>query len=309
MSPIVFKRPIQKSSSKFMPSLLTGTQPAQNQSSAFRILTMNKSRSTDNLACSDAEVLLGLGGTATEITVAAVQRAIESAGIVYSRDPRLSTVYTSLSKYPPSKPLPKKVFLDAAASNLTLLHRIATKELAIADFHSFSKHLAHIEALISPIVSGANASYIPILRDAPSDRLGVAFCSVDGQIYTSGDCDDSFSIQSTSKPITFALAMEKLGTEKVLKWCGNEPSGRSFNDITLLPDNRPFNPMVNSGALMTAACLASAHPELLAQDKVGKDGTYAAELCEEILIPLWKRLSGNGIVGDVGFSEETFLSE
>ena len=69
--------------------------------------------------------------------------------------------------------------------------------------------------------------------------------------------------------------MERLGLEKVHQHVGQEPSGRQFDDLTLLAktaigdlqgehakDNRngkssrvPFNPMVNAGAIMTAGLI------------------------------------------------------
>ena len=36
-----------------------------------------------------------------------------------------------------------------------------------------------------------------------------------------------------SKPITYALTLEELGTDVVHKYQGREPSGRMFNEIVL----------------------------------------------------------------------------
>lgn len=271
----------------------------------------SKQPTDDPFMCGDTEMLRGLGGTEHGVAVKNVRQAIEEAGIICSADPRISGILKSLDAvHGDHRRLTKDELFAAVSDNLTLLHRIATNELAIADFPTFTRHLRHLKELVEPNTSGQNADYIPTLRDAPSDKFGVAFCSVDGQFFEDGDSRDSFSIQSTSKPLTFALALEKLGTEKVLEWTGIEPSGRAFNDISFLPDDRPFNPMVNSGALMTAATLASAYPDLAKRDGPnGVDGTYGQELCEEVLMDMWSRLSGNGVVGDIGFSEETFLGE
>lgn len=68
--------------------------------------------------------------------------------------------------------------------------------------------------------------------------------------------------------------------------------------------------MVNSGAIMTAGVLASQHPSLAARDgPTGPAGAYGSELCATALLPVWRRLTADGIVGDIGFDTETFLSE
>ena len=51
----------------------------------------------------------------------------------------------------------------------------------------------------------------------------------------------------------FGLALEDHGREAVLKKVGVEPTGEAFNAIVLdEKSNRPFNPLVNAGAIATA---------------------------------------------------------
>jgi glutaminase len=103
---------------------------------------------------------------------------------------------------------------------------------------------------------GDVATYIPELAKADPDKFGVSVVTADGRIFEAGDCDQLFTIQSVSKPFTFGMALEKLGHSTVTAFVGVEPSGDAFNSIELQPGtNRPFNPMVNSGAIAVTARL------------------------------------------------------
>ena len=93
------------------------------------------------------------------------------------------------------------------------------------------------------------ASYIPELTRADPLHFGAAFGTIDGHVYEVGDSAATFTIQSVSKAFVFALALETLGDERVEQAIGVEPSGEAFNSIRLTADNRPFNPMVNAGAI------------------------------------------------------------
>jgi glutaminase len=97
---------------------------------------------------------------------------------------------------------------------------------------------------------GAVADYIPELAQADPDRLGIAVATLDGVVATAGDADVAFSIQSISKPFTYALAVADRGLERVLETIDVEPSGDAFNEISLEPaTGRPRNPMINAGAI------------------------------------------------------------
>jgi glutaminase len=104
--------------------------------------------------------------------------------------------------------------------------------------------------------SGAVADYIPELKRANPAHFGVALVTIDGHVYEVGDSAVPFTIQSVSKAFVFALALDLLGEERVSAAIGVEPSGEAFNSIRLTNDNRPFNPMVNAGAI---ACSGLIH--------------------------------------------------
>ena len=103
--------------------------------------------------------------------------------------------------------------------------------------------------------SGTPADYIPELAVVNPDQFGIAITTSDGFTNEVGDASIEFTIQSISKAFVYSLALELLGTDKVLKTIGIEPSGEAFNSIRLKDDNRPFNPMVNSGAIACTALI------------------------------------------------------
>ena len=101
--------------------------------------------------------------------------------------------------------------------------------------------------------AGKVADYIPELAKANPKWFGVAVATADGQVFEVGDCRQMFTIQSISKPFVYGLALEDHGLEHVLSKVGVEPTGEAFNAIVLdEASNRPFNPMVNAGAIATA---------------------------------------------------------
>ncbi len=89
-------------------------------------------------------------------------------------------------------------------------------------------------------------------RREERDNFGLAFATGVGDVHTAGDCRLPFALQSLSKVFVYALALQDHGRDRVLSRVGVEPSGDAFNSIVLDErHNRPYNPMVNAGALVT----------------------------------------------------------
>jgi glutaminase len=104
--------------------------------------------------------------------------------------------------------------------------------------------------------SGSVADYIPELTKANPNNFGLAIATTTGRIYEIGNVKARFTIQSVSKAFAFCLAQEIAGPELVAARVGVEPSGDPFNAIVFDPHtNRPFNPMVNAGAIAVAGIL------------------------------------------------------
>ncbi len=107
---------------------------------------------------------------------------------------------------------------------------------------------------------GEVATYIPELGRANPEHFGICVVTADGRVFEAGDCDQPFTIQSISKPLTYGMALEEFGHERVCRHVDVEPSGDTFNSIELQNGtNRPHNPMVNSGAITVTAMLHECH--------------------------------------------------
>ncbi len=120
-------------------------------------------------------------------------------------------------------------------------------------------YLADLHARVSKVTGGAPADYIPELGKVDPKLFGIAIATVDGQIYAVGDSDIPFTIQSVSKPFMYGHALQHYGRASVLKRVGVEPTGEAFNSIVLDEvANRPFNPMVNAGAIAIAETMPGA---------------------------------------------------
>ncbi|MEI6033381.1 MAG: glutaminase A [Verrucomicrobiae bacterium] len=110
---------------------------------------------------------------------------------------------------------------------------------------------------------GANASYIPYLAKVPSNLFGVVIVTVDGKVYTAGDVDYAFAIESVSKPFTASLVMNESGPETIIQKIGVEPTGLPFNSVLAveLEPARSVNPFVNAGAMASVSLVKAKSPQ------------------------------------------------
>jgi glutaminase len=115
-------------------------------------------------------------------------------------------------------------------------------------------YLERLHAECKELRGGDLATYIPQLGRADPDSFAICIVTVGGYTYEVGDVDQQFTIQSISKALTYGLALEDLGIDAVSARVGVEPTGDPFNSITVDEvSNRPFNPMVNAGAIVTTS--------------------------------------------------------
>ena len=186
--------------------------------------------------------------------------ALNNSGLKPS-DNRLQSLFKRLDAH--GDKIVFEDFISIIRTSGLLVEKALRGQLALPDFSDFSKNIDKIFEEVKKIKSGELASYIPPLAEVDPDQFGIAIVTTDGQIYQRGDSQKDFSFQSMCKPFNYCFAIEALGLEEVTKHVGQEPSGRQFDDLTLLARSAstngfprvPFNPMVNAGAIMTAGLI------------------------------------------------------
>ncbi|MEB3199345.1 MAG: glutaminase [Synechococcaceae cyanobacterium] len=193
-------------------------------------------------------------------------------------DPRLRSTMTALDLQG-TQPIDLARFIEIVGEELLLVSKAIQGRLVIPEWQEFQHDIAALHQLVAGDHHGRNADYIPILRDADPERWGVSVCSVDGQRLDLGDVDCHHSIQSVSKPLSYAYALDRLGEASTAEHIGDEPSGRPFNSLDLLPDGRPFNACVNAGAILVAGLIAAAHPERSSRQVTQELMDLWSELC------------------------------
>ena len=76
--------------------------------------------------------------------------------------------------------------------------------------------LADIHDRVYLNVDGALANYIPELAKVDPSSYGIAIATTKGKLHTIGDTSVAFTIQSTSKALTYCMALELCGRRNVL---------------------------------------------------------------------------------------------
>ncbi|KAH8233253.1 glutaminase liver isoform, mitochondrial isoform X3 [Drosophila bipectinata] len=191
--------------------------------------------------------------------------------------------------------LNRETFKAVVAPNIVLIAKAFRQQFIIPDFSSFVKDIEEIYCRCKSNTLGKLADYIPQLARYSPDFWGVSICTVDGQRYSIGDVEEPFTLQSCSKPLTYAIALEKLGPKVVHSYVGQEPSGRNFNELVLDQNKKPHNPMINAGAILTCSLM----------NALVKPDMTSAEIFDYTM-SWFKRLSGGEYIG---FNNAVFLSE
>lgn len=155
----------------------------------------------------------------------------------------------------------------------------------------FKSKITKLYNEIININSGKVADYIPQLAKVNPELFGISICDVRGTKFSIGDSKIKFCLQSCCKPILYCIAKDLCGKETVHKHIGHEPSGQKFNAFILNEENKPHNPMINAGAIMSSSLILP-----------NEDPAERFDCVKKYL----SQLSGNGIIE---FDNSVFLSE
>jgi glutaminase len=131
----------------------------------------------------------------------------------------------------------------------------------LAELLDLLAHLQDLHRQHQSLRVGKVADYIPELAKINPNWFSICIATVDGQVYEVGDAEQLFTIQSISKVFVHGLALEDHGRDYLLTRVGVEPTGDAFNAIVLDEQSkRPYNPMVNAGAIATTSLIKGATP-------------------------------------------------
>ncbi|XP_014256097.1 glutaminase kidney isoform, mitochondrial-like isoform X2 [Cimex lectularius] len=196
---------------------------------------------------------------------------------------------------PETQKLDRNTFKRTISANLVLISKAFRHHFIIPDFKDFTKHIEEFYWKCKPNSEGKVANYIPQLARVNPDYWGISVCTIDGQRFSIGDVKIPFTLQSTSKPLTYGIALDQLGQSVVHQYVGQEPSGRNFNELVLDHNKKPHNPMINAGAILVCSLLKTLiYPEMTLAEKF------------DFTMNLFKRLAGGEYMG---FNNAVFLSE
>lgn len=213
---------------------------------------------------------------------------LEMRGILRD-DPRIAEFMSAFKTSESS--MTKEVFIACISRNISVIENAFTNSNVIYDFEGFSKIVKEMFYSAKSNEEGAVADYIPQLAKQNPNHWGLSVCTIDGQRLNYGDTDVEFCIQSCSKPISYCLALEEHGVEKVHKHVGREPSGIQFNALKLNKSGRPHNPLINSGAIMTCSLI--------------KNHLEPADRFDYVLSK-WEQAAGGN---QLGYANSVYLSE
>lgn len=118
----------------------------------------------------------------------------------------------------------------------------------------------NIEAFLDQVVEeeqdadhdGAINACMRRLGRTDKDTFGICAVDTSGRVKHAANAKEVFYIESASKPLSLALALEDCGAEEVFRHVGKEPNGDPYHSVAALEEGLKgvaSNPMITAGAI------------------------------------------------------------
>jgi len=210
---------------------------------------------------------------------------LAKTGILHT-DPRLKNMMDMLQRMSVGNRGLDKLRLDAKSfrtvmnANVVLIFKAFQNRMVIPAFDVFCNAIEDMYNKCKVNKEGEVCQSLPQFAAVDPNKFGISICTIDGQRFNIGNTEDFFCLQTISLPVTYGITLDELGVEVVHKYQGKEPSGRKTDDIALDHHNKPFNPLINSGALLSSSLLLQlVRPEL---DDLARKYEFVMEIFEKM---------------------------
>lgn len=120
----------------------------------------------------------------------------------------------------------------------------------------------HLQSLLDlaqkEISKGKLPSYIPLLAQVNPQAIAIAICQINSDrqldMASAGDTLLTFPLMSVIKPFLLLYLLETQNIDEVFALVDRQSTLEPFNTI---PEDKPKNPMINSGAIAISSLLSS----------------------------------------------------
>ena len=143
---------------------------------------------------------------------------------------------------------------ECIVESISFISKIVNNDMTITGFEDFKADVYKIAQAVEEMeITGENFADIPQLAEVDSKEFSVSICTVTGQQCTYGDGKIHKAMESISSVSSFLIAQEENEGQELP--IGSEPSGQVYNSMSLLNDEKPHNPLINSGHLLTCSSM------------------------------------------------------